>query len=81
MISTRCKDYPGIQFVKRLSNITNQTIQKAEVAAWFGQVNLPYRRQRSQPGLESNFTIQKVEVAAWFGQVTSLYLEVDRRNL
>ena len=27
----RCKDYPGIQFVKRLSNITNSTIQKAEV--------------------------------------------------
>lgn len=24
----RCKDYPGIQFVKRLSNITNPTIQK-----------------------------------------------------
>ena len=33
----RCKDYPGIQFVKRLSNITNSTIQKAEVAAWFCQ--------------------------------------------
>ena len=33
----RCKDYPGIQFVKRLANITNQTIQKAEVAAWFGK--------------------------------------------
>ena len=32
----RCKDYPGIQFVKRLSNITNASIQKAEVAAWFG---------------------------------------------
>ena len=24
----RCKDYSGIQFVKRLSNITNPTIQK-----------------------------------------------------
>ena len=33
----RCKDYPGIQFVKRLSNITNSTIQRAEVAAWFNQ--------------------------------------------
>lgn len=33
----RCKDYPGIQFVKRLANITNPTIQKGEVAAWFGQ--------------------------------------------
>ena len=33
----RCKDYPGIQFVKRLSSITNSTIQKAEVAAWFNQ--------------------------------------------
>ena len=33
----RCKDYPGIQFVKRLYNITNPSIQKAEVAAWFNQ--------------------------------------------
>ena len=33
----RCKDYPGIQLVKRLSNMTNSTIQRAEVAAWFSQ--------------------------------------------
>ena len=33
----RCKDYPGIQFVKRLQNIQNQTIQKAEVAGWFNR--------------------------------------------
>ena len=33
----RCKDYPGIQFVKRLQNIQNQTIQKAEVAGWFSR--------------------------------------------
>lgn len=33
----RCKDYPGIQFVKRLSNITNKSVQKAEVAAWFNR--------------------------------------------
>ena len=33
----RCKDYPGIQFVKRLANVTNANIQRAEVAAWFGQ--------------------------------------------
>lgn len=31
----RCKDYPGIQFIKRLQNIQNQRIQKAEIAAWF----------------------------------------------
>ncbi len=31
----RCKDYPGIQFTKRLSRIQNETIKRAEVAAWF----------------------------------------------
>ena len=33
----RCKDYPGIQFVKRLANITNKNVQRAEVAAWFNR--------------------------------------------
>ena len=32
----RCKDYPGIQFVKRLHSVTQPAIQRAEVAAWFG---------------------------------------------
>lgn len=32
----RCKDYPGIQFIKRLQNVQNRAVQKAEVAAWFG---------------------------------------------
>lgn len=31
----RCKDYPGIQFVKRLQNVQHKVVQKAEVAAWF----------------------------------------------
>ncbi|KAJ9582947.1 hypothetical protein L9F63_022708, partial [Diploptera punctata] len=31
----RCSDYPGIQFVKRLHNIHNDTLKKAEVAAYF----------------------------------------------
>ena len=33
----RCKDYPGIQFVKRLQNIQSKSIQRAEVAAWFNR--------------------------------------------
>lgn len=33
----RCKDYPGIQFVKKLQNIQDAKIQKAEVAAWFSR--------------------------------------------
>jgi WD repeat-containing protein 35 len=31
----RCSDYPGIQFVKQLHNIHNDTLKKAEVAAYF----------------------------------------------
>ena len=31
----RCKDFAGIQFIKRLQNIQSPTIQRAEVAAWF----------------------------------------------
>ncbi|XP_069691780.1 WD repeat-containing protein 35 isoform X3 [Periplaneta americana] len=31
----RCSDYPGIQFVKRLHNIHNDTLKRAEVAAYF----------------------------------------------
>ncbi len=42
----RCKDYPGIQFVKRLQNVQNQTIQKAEVAAWFSRYFIHRLRQQ-----------------------------------
>jgi hypothetical protein len=31
----RCSDYSGIQFVKRLHDIHNDTLKKAEVAAFF----------------------------------------------
>lgn len=31
----RCKDYPGILFTKQLAKIQNETIKRAEVAAWF----------------------------------------------
>uniref|UniRef100_A0A0P4W8W7 WD repeat-containing protein 35 n=1 Tax=Scylla olivacea TaxID=85551 RepID=A0A0P4W8W7_SCYOL len=31
----RCKDYPGIQLVKRITNIQNEPLRKAEVAAYF----------------------------------------------
>ncbi|XP_042899880.1 WD repeat-containing protein 35 isoform X2 [Parasteatoda tepidariorum] len=32
----RCKDYQGIQFVKNVSGINNDTIKRAEVQAYFG---------------------------------------------
>lgn len=35
----RCKDFAGIQFVKRLQNIQSPKIQRAEVAAWFKKYN------------------------------------------
>ncbi|MCL4131009.1 UNVERIFIED_CONTAM: hypothetical protein GTU68_000378, partial [Idotea baltica] len=31
----RCKDYPGIQLVKKMANIQNETIRKAEVKVYF----------------------------------------------
>ena len=31
----RCSDYAGIQFVKKLHNIHNDTLKKGEVAAYF----------------------------------------------
>lgn len=31
----RCKDYAGIQLVKRISSIQNEAIRKAEVKAYF----------------------------------------------
>ena len=31
----RCKDYPGIQFTKKLAKIHNETVRRAEVAAYF----------------------------------------------
>ncbi|KAF4527968.1 hypothetical protein B566_EDAN014960 [Ephemera danica] len=31
----RCKDYPGIQLVKRLHSMNNDTLKRAEVAAYF----------------------------------------------
>ncbi|XP_014248010.1 WD repeat-containing protein 35 isoform X2 [Cimex lectularius] len=35
----RCSDYPGIQLIKRLSNVTNDQIKRAQVAAYFGDFN------------------------------------------
>ncbi|KAK9510816.1 hypothetical protein O3M35_005521 [Rhynocoris fuscipes] len=35
----RCSDYPGIQLVKRLGNVTNDQIKRAQVAAYFGDFN------------------------------------------
>ncbi|KAM6969516.1 WD repeat-containing protein 35 [Tautogolabrus adspersus] len=32
----RCKDYQGIEFVKRLGNLQNEPMKQAEVAAYFG---------------------------------------------
>ena len=31
----KCKDYQGIEFVKRLGNLQNDTMKQAEVAAYF----------------------------------------------
>ncbi|MED6241180.1 WD repeat-containing protein 35 [Ataeniobius toweri] len=33
----RCKDYPGIQFVKRLGNLQSEPMKQAEVAAYFSR--------------------------------------------
>ena len=33
----RCKDYPAIQFAKRLNNISSENIKQAEVLAYFGE--------------------------------------------
>ncbi|XP_066091676.1 WD repeat-containing protein 35 isoform X1 [Saccopteryx bilineata] len=33
----RCKDYQGIKFVKRLSNLQSEVLKQAEVAAYFGR--------------------------------------------
>lgn len=32
----RCKDYQGIEFVKRLGNLQSEPMKQAEVAAYFG---------------------------------------------
>ncbi|KAM4772218.1 WD repeat-containing protein 35 [Rhinophrynus dorsalis] len=33
----RCKDYQGIEFVKRLANLQSESMKQAEVAAYFGR--------------------------------------------
>ncbi|XP_055920136.1 WD repeat-containing protein 35 isoform X1 [Eupeodes corollae] len=33
----RCANYPGIQLIKRLRNIPSETLQKAEVTAFYGE--------------------------------------------
>uniref|UniRef100_A0A1B6EDL0 WD repeat-containing protein 35 n=1 Tax=Clastoptera arizonana TaxID=38151 RepID=A0A1B6EDL0_9HEMI len=35
----RCSDYPGIQLVKKLSNVTNDQLKRAQVAAYFNDFN------------------------------------------
>ena len=32
----RCRDYAGVQLTKRIANISNELIRKAEVASFFG---------------------------------------------
>jgi WD repeat-containing protein 35 len=32
----RCTNYPGLQLIKKLRNIQNERIQKAEIAAFYG---------------------------------------------
>lgn len=33
----RCKDYQGIEFVKRLGNLQSESMKQAEVVAYFGR--------------------------------------------
>ncbi len=33
----QCKDYPGIQFVKRIKLLQNETLKKAEVEAYLNR--------------------------------------------
>ncbi|XP_050408389.2 WD repeat-containing protein 35 [Patella vulgata] len=33
----KCKDYPAIEFVKKIGNLQNENLKKAEVAAYFGR--------------------------------------------
>lgn len=33
----RCRDYQGIEFVKRLSNLQSEAMKQAEVAAYFSR--------------------------------------------
>ncbi|KAF6214979.1 hypothetical protein GE061_009727 [Apolygus lucorum] len=35
----RCSDYPGIQLVKKLTNVTNDQIKRAQIASYFGDFN------------------------------------------
>lgn len=36
----RCSNYPGIQLVKRLRNITSENLQRAEIYSFFGEFEL-----------------------------------------
>ena len=33
----KCKDYYGIEFVKKLQNLNNGELKRAEIAAYFGK--------------------------------------------
>lgn len=35
----RCSDYSGIQLVKKLTNVTNDQLKRAQVAAYFNDFN------------------------------------------
>ena len=73
----RCKDYPGIQFVKRLQNIQNQTIQKAEVSGWFSR----YVRISRDAFFSTTMMNFLLNIHIRFDEAEKLYLEVDRRDL
>lgn len=59
----RCKDYQGIEFVKRLANLQSEPMKQAEVAAYFGSfeeaermyldMDRRYMRGRTRPASQA----------------------------
>ncbi|ESO83236.1 hypothetical protein LOTGIDRAFT_197584 [Lottia gigantea] len=67
----KCKDYPSIEFVKRLGNLQNENIKKAEVAAYFGRYDEAERMYIEMDRRDLAVSLRK-KLGDWFRVVQIL---------
>lgn len=67
----RCKDYQGIEFVKRLGNLQNENMKKAEVCAYFRRFEEAERKYLDMDRRDLAVSLRK-KLGDWFRVVQLL---------
>ncbi|XP_039604109.1 WD repeat-containing protein 35 isoform X1 [Polypterus senegalus] len=67
----RCKDYQGIEFVKRLGNLQSESMKQAEVAAYFGRFEEAERMYLDMDRRDLAISL-RIKLGDWFRVVQLL---------